>query len=58
MVINLSNFIKKVVMNSGSLIITLPRDIVELYEINPGDILELDLVRNHHDNDKKVKRKK
>jgi len=45
-------------MNSGSLIITLPRDIVELYEINPGDILELDLVRNHHDNDKKVKRKK
>ena len=34
-------------------IVTIPKDLIELYSINEGDILELDLVRNHRDRDNK-----
>lgn len=45
----MSIFHKKAIKNGNSLIITLPKEIVELYKINESDILEIDLIKNHRD---------
>ncbi len=50
----MSIFIKPAIKSGKtSYVVTIPNEIVKIYEIKEGDILEMDLVRNHRDGGKK-----
>ena len=46
----MTNFTVKTFHNAGNSIkITIPKEIVQLYKITKGDLIELDFIKNHRE---------